>query len=60
MSMAQGYAAFAFTAIRRIAEVPKERFPKTKEIVSIPTLLKDVQKHAQLVTRANEDVVIQR
>ena len=33
-SMAQGYAAFAFTAIRRIAEFPKPKTPKAREIVT--------------------------
>lgn len=53
-SMAQGYAAFAFTAIRRIAEFPKSKTPKTKEIVSLPTLLRDVQANAHLITRAHQ------
>jgi hypothetical protein len=53
-SMAQGYAAFAFTAIRRMAESPKANTPKSKEIVSIPTLLKDVQANGHLITRTHQ------
>ena len=53
-SMAQGYAAFAFTAIRRIAEPAKVRQARSKEITSLPTLLKDVQANAHLVTRMHQ------
>jgi hypothetical protein len=52
-SMAQGYAAFAFTAIRRIAEFAKSSTRKSKEIVSLPTLLRDVQANAHLITRTH-------
>lgn len=53
-SLAQGYAAFAFTAIRRLAEFPLKKTSKAKEIVSIPALLIDIQANAHLITRSHQ------
>ncbi len=53
-SMAQGYVAFALTAIRRLAEFPKSNTPKSREIVSLPTLLMDIQANAHLITRKHQ------
>lgn len=50
-SIARGYAAFAVTAIRRMAELPQAITRKSREIISLPTLLKDIQANAHLVTR---------
>jgi hypothetical protein len=51
-SMAHGYSAVAFTALRRIGEpVPKRPAPKWREIISLPTLITEVQANADLVTR---------
>jgi hypothetical protein len=37
-----------------MAELPKQKTSKSKEIVSIPTLLKDIQANAHLITRAHQ------
>ena len=54
-SMAQGYLAFAVTAIRRIAEPAKNRpVPKNQEIISIPILLEDLKVRGGIVTRKRQ------
>jgi len=53
-SMAQNYGAFAITSIRRLSEFPKAKTAKSREIVSLPTFLMDVQANAYLITRRHQ------